>query len=63
MWICLKLTESAVEQIFLSLWFLINSRKYRSAGRRLKSDWSGKAQKQLYNKLQTRPLVREGATK
>jgi hypothetical protein len=25
-----------------------------------KSDCSGKAQKQLYSKLQTRPLVREG---
>jgi hypothetical protein len=28
-----------------------------------KSDCSGKAQKQLNSKLQTRPLVREGATK
>jgi hypothetical protein len=28
-----------------------------------KSECSGKDQKQLYNKLQTRPLVREGATK
>jgi hypothetical protein len=27
------------------------------------SDCSGKVQKQLYSKLQTRPLVREGATK
>jgi hypothetical protein len=27
-----------------------------------KSDCSGKAQKQFYSKLQTRPLVREGAT-
>jgi hypothetical protein len=35
----------------------------RSAGLRPKSDCSGKAQKQLYSKLQTRPLVREGATK
>jgi hypothetical protein len=26
-----------------------------------KSDCSGNTQKQLYNKLQTRPLVREGA--
>jgi hypothetical protein len=34
-----------------------------SAGLRLKSDCSGKAQKQLYSKLQTRPFVREGATK
>jgi hypothetical protein len=34
-----------------------------SAGLRPKSDCSGKAQKQLYGKLQTRPLVREGATK
>jgi hypothetical protein len=34
-----------------------------SAGLRPKSDCSGKAQKQLYSKLQTRPLVREGATK
>jgi hypothetical protein len=34
-----------------------------SAGLRLKSDCSGKAQKQLNSKLQTRPLVREGATK
>jgi hypothetical protein len=32
-----------------------------SAGLRLKSDCSGKAQKQMYSKLQTRPLVREGA--
>jgi hypothetical protein len=30
----------------------------RSAGLRPKSDCSGKAQKQLYSKLQTRPLVR-----
>jgi hypothetical protein len=34
-----------------------------SAGLRPKSDCSGKAHKQLYNNLQTRPLVREGATK
>jgi hypothetical protein len=34
-----------------------------SAGLRPKSDCSGKAQKQLYSKLQTHPLVREGATK
>jgi hypothetical protein len=34
-----------------------------SAGLRPKSDCSGKAQKQLHNKLQTRPLVRESATK
>jgi hypothetical protein len=34
-----------------------------SAGVRPKSDCSGKAQKQLYSKLQTHPLVREGATK
>jgi hypothetical protein len=34
-----------------------------SAGLRLKSDCSGKAQKQFNSKLQTRPLVREGATK
>jgi hypothetical protein len=34
-----------------------------SAGLRLKSDCSGKAQKQLYSNLQTRSLVREGATK
>jgi hypothetical protein len=33
-----------------------------SAGLRPKSDCSGKAQKQLYSKLQTHPLVREGAT-
>jgi uncharacterized protein with von Willebrand factor type A (vWA) domain len=33
-----------------------------SAGLRPKSDCSGKAQKQLYSKLQARPLVREGAT-
>jgi hypothetical protein len=33
-----------------------------SAGLRPKSDYSGKVQKQLYSKLQTRPLVREGAT-
>jgi hypothetical protein len=30
---------------------------------RPKSDCSGKAQNQFYSKLQTRPLVREGATK
>jgi hypothetical protein len=30
---------------------------------RPKCDCSGKAQKHLYSKLQTRPLVREGATK
>jgi hypothetical protein len=34
-----------------------------SAGLRPKSDCSGKAQKQLKSKLQTRPLVREGDTK
>jgi hypothetical protein len=34
-----------------------------SAGLRPKSDCSGNAQKQLYCKLQTHPLVREGATK
>jgi hypothetical protein len=34
-----------------------------SAGLRPKSDCSGKAQEKLYSKLQTRPLVREGATK
>jgi hypothetical protein len=34
-----------------------------SAGLRPKSDCSGKAQKQLYSNLQTRPQVREGATK
>jgi hypothetical protein len=34
-----------------------------SARLRPKSECSSKAQKQLYNKLQTRPLVREGATK
>jgi hypothetical protein len=33
-----------------------------SAGLRPKSDCSGNAQKQLYENLQTRPLVREGAT-
>jgi hypothetical protein len=60
---CHKLTESALEQILLSSCFLMNTRKYRSAGLRPKSDCSGKAQKQLYSKLQTRPLVREGATK
>jgi hypothetical protein len=32
-----------------------------SAGLRLKSGCSGKAQKQLYSKLQSHPLVREGA--
>jgi hypothetical protein len=32
-------------------------------GLRPKSDCFGKAQKQFYSKLQTRPLVREGATK
>jgi hypothetical protein len=34
-----------------------------SAGLRPKSDCSGKAQKQLYSKLQTRPLVRMGSNK
>jgi hypothetical protein len=34
-----------------------------SAGLRPKSDCSGKNQKQLYSKLQTRHLVREGVTK
>jgi hypothetical protein len=34
-----------------------------SVGLRPKSDCSGKVQKQLYSNLQTRPLVREGATK
>jgi hypothetical protein len=34
-----------------------------SAGLGPKSVCSDKAQKQLYSKLQTRPLVREGATK
>jgi hypothetical protein len=34
-----------------------------SAGLRPKSDCSGKAQRQLYSNLHTRPLVREGATK
>jgi hypothetical protein len=34
-----------------------------SAGLRPKSECSGKAQKQLYSKLQARPLVRESATK
>jgi hypothetical protein len=34
-----------------------------SAGLRHKSDCSGKAQKDLYTKLQTRLLVREGALK
>jgi hypothetical protein len=34
-----------------------------SAGLRPKNECSGKAQKQLYSNLQTRPLVREGATK
>jgi hypothetical protein len=34
-----------------------------SAGLRPKSDCSGKAQKQSYSNLQTRSLVREGATK
>jgi hypothetical protein len=33
-----------------------------SAGLRPKSECSGKAQKQLYSNLQTRLLVREGAT-
>jgi hypothetical protein len=32
-----------------------------SAGLRPESDCTGKAQKQLYSKLQTHPLVREGA--
>jgi hypothetical protein len=32
-----------------------------SVGLRLKCDCSGKAQTQLYSKLQTRPLVREDA--
>jgi hypothetical protein len=34
-----------------------------SVGLRLKCDCSGKAQKQLYSKLQTRSLVREDALK
>jgi hypothetical protein len=34
-----------------------------SAGLRPRNDCSGKAQKQLYSKLQTCPLVREGASK
>jgi hypothetical protein len=34
-----------------------------SVGLRPQSDCSGTAQKQLYSNLQTRPLVREGATK
>jgi hypothetical protein len=34
-----------------------------SAGLRPKSDCPGKAQKQLYSKLQTSPLVKEGTTK
>jgi hypothetical protein len=34
-----------------------------SAGLRLKSDCSGKDQKQFNSKLQTSPLDREGATK
>jgi hypothetical protein len=34
-----------------------------SAGLRPKIDCSGKAQEQLYSNLQTRPLLREGATK
>jgi hypothetical protein len=34
-----------------------------SAGLQLKSDCSGKAQKKFNGKLQTRSLVREGATK
>jgi hypothetical protein len=33
-----------------------------STGLQPKSDCSGKAQKQLYSNLQTRPLVREGGT-
>jgi hypothetical protein len=33
-----------------------------SAGLGAESDCSDKAQKQLYSKLQTRPLVREGGT-
>jgi hypothetical protein len=35
----------------------------RSVPHRPKSDCSGKARKQLYSKLQTHPLVREGATR
>jgi hypothetical protein len=34
-----------------------------STGLGPQSDCSGKAQEQLYSKLQTRPLVIEGATK
>jgi hypothetical protein len=37
--------------------------KYGRAGLRPKSDRSDKAQSQLYSKLQTRPFVREDATK
>jgi hypothetical protein len=54
-------------------WFMhpvarVSINKYRnlrvsSAGLRLRSDCSGKAQKQFNSQLQTRPLVREGATK
>jgi hypothetical protein len=34
-----------------------------SAGLRPKSDYFSKAQKQVYSKLQSRQIVREGATK
>jgi hypothetical protein len=40
--------------------YVEESRPPLSAGLRPKSDCSGKAQKQLYSNLQTRPLVREG---
>jgi hypothetical protein len=47
----------------LKIYMLCRRKKAVSdAGIRPKSDCSGKAQKQLYSNLQTRPLVIEGAT-
>jgi hypothetical protein len=41
----------------------VKNKAVSSAGLRPKSDCSGKALKQLYSNLQTRPFVKEGATK
>jgi hypothetical protein len=49
-----RLMESQIRQ---------QNKAVSSAGLRPKSDSSGMAQKQFYSILQTRPLVREGATK
>jgi hypothetical protein len=46
-------------------YFTVSSVKYgiELYGTLTQSDCSGKAQKQLYSKLQIPPLIREGATK